>query len=164
MINKEVIYRSLMKVDTLGGLSNQQALYHLAQLIDLALDVKQVEGIERAMVLSEELYKRRLTSPQSAILQYFLANAWSNLGGLTRAGTPRSWTWEEDEIEREITHLRQAFVCDGFLKLPKYRRCQILTNLGNLLHQVGRFVEALDYWDMALKTDHSFAMARANRG
>lgn len=164
MTNVRVLYRSLMKVDNLAGLSNQRSLYHLAHLIDVSLDVGEVEGIEKAIALSAELQKRKLTPRQSATLYYFLANAWSNFGGLTRARTDKSWTWEEDESEHEITYLRQAIQYDGFLKLPKYRRCQILTNLGNLLHRVGRFVEGIDYWDMALKTDHSFAMARANRG
>src|SRR5262249_17504651 len=74
------------------------------------------------------------------------------------------WEWEQPEFERQIIHLRRALSGDGFKKLHSLRRCQILTNLGNLLNTVGRFVEAIEYWDGALAVIPSFGMAQGNRG
>ena len=164
MNSLEETYESLMKIARLNELSNEEALHTIGHLVDTSFDVKEPEGLQHAIALSKELQARQLTSQQSAVSHYFLANAWSNLRHLARAGTDQSWNWEQEEIEHEIINLRQALAEDGFEELPKDRRCQILTNLGNLLNHVGRFVEAIEYWDRALKLKASCAMARGNRG
>jgi tetratricopeptide (TPR) repeat protein len=89
-----------------------------------------------------------------------LANAWAGLRELS--GNNRSWEWEQEEMEKEIIHLRMAL--HGIDALSDERACQILTNLGNLMDHIGRFVEAIEYWDEVLDTLPSFPMARGNRG
>ena len=108
MNSLEETYNKLMKMTCLNGLSNESALHAIGHLVDTSFDVKKKEGLQRAISLSEELQARELTSQQSAILHYFLANAWSNLRYLTRARTAQSWNWEQEEIEHEIINLRQA--------------------------------------------------------
>lgn len=157
-------YKSLMSVENLAGLANEAALGHVGILIDLSLDLKKLEGTERAIRLSEELQNRELTSGQLATLNYFLANAWASLRMLSRANTHRTWEWEQEEAEKEIIHLRKALHKDGLKELPDERVCEILTNLGNVMDYVGRFVEAIEYWDRALAKLPSFSMARGNRG
>jgi hypothetical protein len=49
-------------------------------------------------------------------------------------------------------------------ELRPERVCQILTNLGNAMSSVGRPVEAIQYWDIALRRLPHFSMARGNRG
>lgn len=159
-----VTYKSLMSVESLVGLTIEAALEHIGFLTDLSLDLQQTEGLERAIKLSEELQKRQLSAGQLATLHYFSANAWANLRLLSRAGQDQIWDWEQEEIEREIIHLRYALQENGLNELPKERVCQILTNLGNLLDHVGRFVEAVEYWNRALAKLPSFAMACGNRG
>ena len=41
---------------------------------------------------------------------------------------------------------------------------RFLTNLGNALSTVGRSVEAIEYWDRALRKSARFPMALGNRG
>jgi hypothetical protein len=53
---------------------------------------------------------------------------------------------------------------EGVSKLPDQRVCQVLTNLGSAMPQVGRPVEAVEYWDRALEVVPLFSMARGNRG
>jgi len=65
-------------------------------------------------------------------------------------------------MEKEIIHLRMAL--HGIDALSDERACQILTNLGNLMDHIGRFVDAIEYWDRALDKLPSFPMARGNRG
>lgn len=60
--------------------------------------------------------------------------------------------------------LRRALNSSGFDALSTQRRCEILTNLANQLSQLGRFVEAREYWSRAIALDAHFWMARANRG
>jgi tetratricopeptide (TPR) repeat protein len=162
MVDPETLYKSLISVENLTALTIEEGLSHIGRLADLSLDLRQIEGLERAIELSQELQKRDLTSVQLATSQYFLANAWANLRDVSGAGS--HWKWEQQETEKETFHLRSALREDGFRRLPDERACQILTNLGNVMSQVGRFVEAIEYWDRALARLPSFSMARGNRG
>ena len=163
MKNLEANYQSLISLENLKGLTNDTALERIGQLTDLSLDLQKTNGLKHAIKLSKELQKRRLTARQLATSHYFLANAWANLRAVLRTETDR-WDWEQKEMEKEIIHLRMALHENGLHELPDVRVCQILTNLGNVLDHVGRFVEAIEYWDRALKRLPSFAMARGNRG
>ena len=151
-------------MENLTGLTEEEALDYIGRLIDVSLDLRKREGIERAIKLSRELQERQLTAGQLATSHYFLANAWTNHRTLLRADSDRSWEWEQEEIEKEIIHLRKALHEDGIKELPDERVCQILTNLGNVMNHVGRFVEAIEYWDKALAKLPSFPMAHGNRG
>lgn len=157
-------YKSLMSVKTLDSLPIELALEHIGELTDISLDLRKIEGLRHAITLSEALQKRQMNPGQKAILHYFSANAWANLRSISRAGSKLVWDWEQKEIEKEIIHLRFALQEKGFQSLPKERQCQILTNLANCLNHVGRFVEAIEYWDKALEIVPSFAMALGNRG
>lgn len=163
MANPEDTYKSLISVENLIDLTTEEVLLHIGRLTDLSLDMRKMEGLKRAIKLSEELQKRHLTTGQLAMSNYLLANAWANLRTL-RAGSYRSWDWEQEEIRKEIIHRRRALHEDGLGELPDERVCQILTNLGNLMHDVGRFVEAIEYWEKALIKLPSFAMARGCKG
>ena len=157
-------YRALIAVDNLDNLDPNGALTLLGQLIDVSLDCKKVEGTKHAIELAEKLASRPLAPAQSAVLDYFAANAWSNLGILSRRTADDRWEWEQPEVEKQIVHLRRALRSEGFPELHDLRKCQILTNLGNLFSEVGRFVEAQDHWNGALEIVPHFAMARSNRG
>jgi len=164
MANPEATYKSLISVENLKGLKAEAALEHIGLLVDLSLDLRQTDGLERAIRLSEELQKRQLTAGQSATLHYFLANAWANLRSLSRADSDQVWDWEQEEMEKEIFHLRSALKEEGFRQLPKERKCQVLTSLANLLDHIGRFVEAIEYWNKALDVAPAYGVARGNRG
>ena len=161
MTNLESEFRSLLEVESVDDLDAEAALNHLARLIDLAFVFKHVDGTKRALQVGEGIGKRSLAPTQTAILNYYLSNAWANRRQLDRPAGKDEWKWEQPEIEKQIIHLRRALVSDGFPELDTLRRCQILTNLGNLLNTVGRFVEAIGYWDQALAILPSFGMRRA---
>jgi len=161
MTNPEETYESLMSEENFEELSTETALDHIGRITDLSFDLRKVEGLNRSIKLSEELQRRKLSDEHLAISHYFIANAWSYLKTLGRVGTDKSWEWEQEEIEKEIFHLRTA------LRVGSRRddiMCPVLTNLGNLMNEIGRFVEAVEYWDRALDRSSSFAMARGNLG
>ncbi len=83
---------------------------------------------------------------------------------LKRAGTPDSWSWAQEEIEHEITSFRLALNHPEFKNTEEFRRCQILTNLGNLMDNAGRFVDAQEYWKRALQIMPNFGMGLGSRG
>lgn len=148
--------RSIRKLD------DEAAFEHIGTLIDLSADASYKRGADRALYLLDELATRDLTATQRALIHYYRANAWSLKSHL--AGHHQSWTWEQPETQEEILELSRAAAHEGFDALGKIRQCQILTNLGNLLNGVGRFVDALEKWDQALALIPRFAMARGNRG
>lgn len=160
----ETEFRSLLEVESVEALDAEAALNHLARLIDLAFVFKHVDGTSRALQVGEDIGKRSLTPAQAAILNYYLSNAWANRRQLERPAGQDEWKWEQPEVEKQIMHLRRALGSDAFPELDPLRQCQILTNLGNLLNTVGRFVEAIGYWDEALAILPSFGMAQGNRG
>jgi tetratricopeptide (TPR) repeat protein len=111
--------------------------------------------------LPNRVQRCELPPDQRAIAHYFLGNAWSNLRSLIR----RDYRdWKQPELEREIFHYRMALRGEGICSLPDQRVCQILTNLGNAMSQVGRPAEAVEYWDCALKRLPTLAMTRGSKG
>jgi tetratricopeptide (TPR) repeat protein len=164
MTEDEDLYESLMSSEGLSKLPVSECLVRSGQLVDLSMDLQRMEGLTRAVALLEELRGRELQPQQSATCQYFLANAWSNVGRLSKASTDRVWEWEQPELEKEIVHLRQAIQVDPASRLPDDLACHILTSLGNAMDHAGRFVEATEYWDKALQQAESFQMALGNRG
>jgi tetratricopeptide (TPR) repeat protein len=164
MTRLESEFRSLLEVESIDGLDSEAALNHLGRFIDLAFVLKHLEATDRAIKLGEGIGNRTLSPTQAAILNYYLSNAWANRRQLQPSAGQDGWKWEQPEVEQQIIHLRRAFASDGFPDLDLLRRCQILTNLGNLLNTVGRFAEAIAYWDEALAIHPSFGMAQGNRG
>ncbi len=163
MVNSEDKYKSLMLVKSLEGLTSEDALLHIGNLTDVSFDLRKTEGLLHSIQLSEELQNRELNDEQLALSHYFMANANADIRRISRGETDKSWEWEQDEIEKEIFHLRTALQT-GHESLPDERICQILTNLGNLMNEIGRFVEAVQYWDKALERLPSFPMACGNKG
>ncbi len=146
------------------ALPQADALDRLGILIDSSFDQGNVTALRQALRASEALSTRQLSAEQALLLDYFTANAWANIRVLSRSGANDAWDWEQEEFEKEVLHLRRALASCAFRGLPKVRQCQVLTNLANALHHVGRFVEAMEYWDRALQVDHAFGMALGNRG
>ena len=163
MNNQEAEFQTLLAVESVDALDAEAALNHLARLIDLSLDFGRVDGTNRAIQIGEQVSKRCLTPADAILLDYFLSNAWANKRQLEKHSEKDRWIWEQPEAERQIIHLRRAVRNDGFSKIHPQRQCQILTNLANLLNTVGRFVEALEYWDQALSLIPTFGMAQGNR-
>jgi tetratricopeptide (TPR) repeat protein len=157
-------FQMLFTVENIDHLEPDTALEHLARLIDLSLDLRRLDGTDKAIQLAEALRGRSLSSAQSGLLHYFLSNAWANKGLLSRTDPDAEWAWEQPESEKQIMHLRLALREPGFQQLPSVRRAQVFTNLGNLLSQVGRFIEAQECWSAALTLQPRFMMALGNRG
>lgn len=148
---------------SLAGLSDEDALQIIGQLIDLAEDEASPNLVDHALALADELEGRGLAADQSALLDYFRANAWACRYHQRHAGHEALWEFEQPELRQQVLLLRRAAYGEGFPLLPPLRRCQILTNLGNQLDTLGRFIEARACWNTALAVDPDFWMARANR-
>jgi len=158
------IYNNLMKVSDFGSYSNEEALEYIGKLVDISGIIGKVEGLEHALEVASFLEGANLTDNEYATLEYFKGNAWGNKRNLLKSGTDEIWYWEQEEIEQGIIAYRKAFKVGRNAEASQRLICQILTNLGNLHDEIGRFVEAIEYWNEALKIDPGFGMALGNRG
>jgi len=136
----------------------------IARAIDLATDARNRSGLERADELVEQVSRGQISPRAAATLAYYRANIWSAIHTLKSPDAPGIWDWQGEETQQEILYLRQAAYHPGFEDIDPVRKCQIDTNLGNLLNRVGRAVDAIESWNRALARIPRFAMARGNRG
>jgi tetratricopeptide (TPR) repeat protein len=145
-----------------AGLSDDDAMTLAALLVDLSADAASAEGLDRAEAVLVNLETRDLNPTHRARRHYFTAN----LCSIRRhqSATHRTWTWRSNEIDQELLALRRAVASEGFEELGLIQRAQALTNLGNILNHIGRFVEAIEAWDRALTLVPNMAMANGNRG
>lgn len=139
-----------------------QHLSKIAHLIDDGADTLNAESTGTAFAVLDQLQNDNPPPEASALIHYYRANAWANR--CRERPDYDSWAWEQPEVQAQILELRRARGHAGFEKLHPLRRCQILTNLGNQLNSVGRFVDAIETWDSAFEIEPHFAMAHGNRG
>lgn len=149
---------------TILGLSNDEALNLIAQLVDEASDDADIELVTHSLYLADKLEARGLKPLEIALLDYFRANAWACRYQQRLGDREAVWDFEQPEVRQQVFLLRRALNSSGFIAMDTIRRCQILTNLANQLDTLGRFIEARAYWSNALTIDSNFWMARANRG
>jgi len=153
-----------MAFQGIDGVSNETAIERIGRLIDLSHDLKREDGTTRALEWCDALERRGMSNSEAALLAYFRANAWANRQNEKHRNPAAAWAWEQPELQEQVLHLRRATNQPAFEELSPLRRCQILTNLANQLNTVGRFVEALEYWNRALAINSRFGMALGNRG
>ena len=156
-------YDQLLATSSIAHLSPADAVIFLGMLVDLADRQQDERGARHAIALGEALAVETWPSVVRASYYYTLANAWDDLRKRQADTLPQAWNWTNEAFDRSLLALRQARNEPEFDDVPKERRCQILTNLGNSLSGIGRSIEALDAWNEALAIDPEFPMALVNR-
>lgn len=156
--------RKLLEVSSLEGYRPESALTYLAQLINLAMDVKSIPAAEHAVKLGKPLTAKSLPRTYRAQIHYFLSNAWAAIYDAKRQTNQEKWAWRQEELDQQIIHLRQARGDSGFATVHPEQRAQILTNLANAFNKIGRTVEAVEFYDEALKASSGFGMTLGNKG
>jgi tetratricopeptide (TPR) repeat protein len=157
-------YNRLLAASTLRDLPAPTTLEHVGRLVDLAHAHRDAGGAEHAIALVAELQLDSWSSRDRAHMLFFLANAWDDLARVRAKTDDERWTWSSAEKDASLLALRRAVAEDGFAELSADVQCKILTNLGNAFSTIGRYIEAVEYWNAALAVDPSFPMALANRG
>jgi tetratricopeptide (TPR) repeat protein len=159
-------FENLVLIDV-ASLPVSDGLHFLGWLIDLSsdqLDMSlQEKGTARALEWAETIGKMALTDTQRLDLDYFRANAWGNRARKTQ-DKQAIWVWDNEPLRHQILLLRGAVGNPAFDGAEAVRKCEVLTNLANSLHTVGRFIEAHEYWNRAIVIEPRFWMALGNRG
>lgn len=152
---------SLIRTD-ISNLSEREAMRLAANIVDLSGDEKSLQGLDHAEALLDRIFEGEISDYNGCRAHYFRANIWSTRYQIS--GDNEKWVWKSEAIDQELIELRKAAGHDGFRELPPLEKAQIYTNLGNALNHIGRFIEAIEYWDRAISVVPKFAMAYGNRG
>lgn len=157
---KEIL--ALLMVKKLDGLSESEVMQLIGSIIDVGGDEQSLKALNHANELLDQFLGTNVTDHQACRAHYYRANIWSAKHSISR--DHQRWIWKSESIDGEILELRNALGHRGFTDLLPLERVQVYTNLGNALNHVGRFIEAIEYWDRALADVPRFAMACGNRG
>ncbi|OQW76493.1 MAG: hypothetical protein BVN35_06880 [Proteobacteria bacterium ST_bin11] len=136
----------------------------LGKAIDMAEFEEEIDFLSLADKVIEDILSESVSPLIKAEIYYFRANIWSAFRHINNEPNKTTWDWCHEAAEKEIYYLRSAIHSPGFDNLDPMLQCAIETNLGNILSFVGRFVDALQYWDSAILRIPRFAMALGNRG
>lgn len=157
------VYQVLSSIDSISEYDDEPALNVIGILVDTSGDTGRQDGINHAIGLANELLERDLPQGHRSRIHYYLGNAYSNLRQLEAADSGH-WWWENNLLEQEIYHFRMALDPEEIDALRTIEACKIYTNLGNALSEVGRVVEAIRCWNLALEVDPDFAPAKCQKG
>lgn len=144
---------------------DDSSLDSLAELIDAAMDARDVDAIRKYLGKLEDTSRHNLTKMERAQVGFFKANCYSTLRQLQNRH--HSWDWDNPDLENEIYHLRVSRNFLSEIPVEEDRtdlRFRVSTNLANALNHVGRFSEAIDLWDGVLEEYPEYAMSVGNRG
>jgi tetratricopeptide (TPR) repeat protein len=160
-------YQQFMDLD-FSTLCDEHAVSQLGVFCDLSFYLQKEEGFRKVISVYDVLVKKVAITTQIIDLHYYAANAWADLRKIRRAGNDDSWDWEQEEIEKGIILIRKAAKLVSEYSesppLPIERKCQIFTNLGNQLNEIGRYIEAIEYWDKVILEVPNFGMVLGNKG
>lgn len=156
-----ITLQSLLTTD-ISKLSEKETVRLIAEIVDLADDEQFLDGLSHAEKLLDELVIKGMSGYHMCRCHYVRANIWALRYQIS--GANNEWNWKNKSFENEILELRKALTHESFYELSPIEQAQIYTNLGNALNHIGRFVEAIEYWDRATASVPKFAMACGNRG
>lgn len=156
--------KDLLQISSIEDLDPQGQTEFIGQLIDTAFDEGSKEGALHAIDLCSQTVIDALPPLFATRMYYYLGNAWSDLKRLYAAETSNPWEFYSETHINELKNLRLAIRSEGFDKSPARLKCQIFTNIGNSLSNLGRISEAVDQWEKAMEIDKAFSMAIGNLG
>lgn len=135
----------------------------IASQIDAATDNRNCKELMALSKQCQNKIKNADNADDIPILRYFEANCYSALQEIRNISNGKL-SRNQDYYVSAVLALRQALLEPQFDKLNPVFRCKILTNLGNITNSLGRFIQAIKYWDSALQVTPNFAMALGNKG
>lgn len=127
----------------------------LAEITAIAADFEaavanpESETFQSLLERTEIARSGNLDASESATLDYVSANILAEIRRLSSPPDGRSAGWLDERTEGVLRRLRRALRDEVFDEVPAGRLIQLLTNLGNQLSSLGRYVEAIEMYDRA---------------
>lgn len=137
-------------------------IYRSAIFIDAGLATGKSSKIREGIKLIEDSLASDQVTHQftKASLLYNIANGYSSLYKLKRQNKKKTIPTNDEELRTAKKFYREALASidnvDGAFA------SQVLVNLGNCLSQFGRYIEAIEYYQLALDAEPENGMAAGN--
>lgn len=158
------LLKDILNLTDLNNFDSKQVIDILAILFETGRELKDVKPIEVGLKFSQIQNLEKFSSDDKMIFHYNVANGWHYFQKLTQnLNSTKFWNFHSNELEQQIINFRLALSFSQKSRNSK-KKCEILTNLGNLFNHLGRFSEAQLYWRKVLEIDSSFPMAFGNIG
>ena len=148
------------RIKTLGP--NYLISYYLSGLlIDIGSCLEKETIVEEGRIALERDFEEIIRHKELAVsATYNLGNAYQAKASFQFEKEQNIFFQGKDNLDFAKDHYRKALQLYPDNKL----KTQILVNLGNCFDKLGRVVEALDCFDLALTLDPNFGMALGNKG
>lgn len=157
-------FEEILQLENLDEFSAGEICNLLALVFETGREEGNKDIIQSGLKLANSRNLHDFSDNEKMIYYYFVSNGWSYYHQLThQLNSPAFWAFETPEIENQIINLRKAVTFINKANDPEIAS-QVLTNLGNIFDHLGRFVEAVHYWQEALITKKEFGMAKGNLG
>lgn len=163
-MNDSYTFEEILEVENLDEFSAGEVCNILALIFETGREEANKNIIQIGLDLAHSRDLLDFSDHEKMIYFYFVANGWSYCQRLTYTLNSQAfWAFETPEIENQIINLRKAVTFITKANDPEIAS-QVLTNLGNIFDHLGRFVEAVHYWQEALSIKNEFGMAKGNLG
>ncbi len=136
---------------------------NIGKFIDLSAELNLQTEIEFAIQLLKKHKPKILKKVNKCLFHYFFSVACGDMHRMTITNTKIDWEWKQDLIENELQNLRLSYELINN-KIPKQIKSNILTNLANRFNNIGRFINAFDFWNKAIENDKDTGMPLVNKG
>lgn len=154
----------ILNLEDLNEFQPTEVVNILAILFETGRESQNIETIKIGLDFSEKQNFKEFSNDDKMIFHYNVANGWSYYQQLTSViNSNEFWSFNLKELEQQAINLRLALSYSE-KSANSQKKCEILTNLGNLFSHLGRFSEAQLYWQKVLTIDSSFPMAVGNIG
>lgn len=154
----------LLEEDDLNKYNPNQINLILGCIYEYSRELNAFEDLNKGIQISDSINLESFSNDDKMTFYYNLSNAWSYKKMMIQnLNSSKFWEFESEELIQEILNCRKALLYSKDTK-DKYRKCEILTNLGNNLNHLGRFSEAINSWHEALHIKEGFSMAVGNLG
>lgn len=153
----------LMALQSFDALDAEDIVVGLGILFEHGRKLNETKYILKGLELAKNMNFKDFYLEQIQAFHFNMANGWSYLHGITGPQNHLEVReFQTEELEQEIIHLRSALLYSGDWS-DNLRDCEVLTNLGNLFNKIGRFSEALRYYETALSIELGYGQTLANR-
>lgn len=135
--------------------------YQASIFVDAGFALSKPGVVRKGIALFEKLIASEERKEFASYL-YNTANGYSSLYSLRRQRRSKTTPPNDKDLR-----LAKRFYREALKELPSQKgefASQVLVNFGNCLSQLGRFIEAIEYYQAGLKADPTNGMAAGNLG
>ncbi|QEN06826.1 hypothetical protein EXM22_02015 [Oceanispirochaeta crateris] len=143
----------------------KKMIFQFGVLIDTFSDSCDDKNLSK-LISEIEIFveKEKIEKKLSAILFYYLGNAWSSLDNIRNRNDSNIWLLNRDEFDQSIINYRKAINQIDDNGENSNLSCSLFTNLANAYSQIGRPISAIALWNKSLLINKNFQMAIGNKG